>query len=257
MAQIRRRPKKVDADDPPIALTTTSENKPVTINTTAAQGLGAGRTGMAPRGPQADLTTIGYEQTRQAARAAGRTPPSPRTFRRWKQTGRIPHRDVADLVARHAEITRLGGVDQAAATIGRSPSAVRKWQAGKTHSMLPDASARRSEQSVNQRIVESGIPSGARPRITFTASVHARWEGGDYDYRQSRSFAFGPGSPELDSMDSAAVSSLAHALASDDYDRATAIIEEHASTNYGSFGGFDDDTGFHFESISDLRITWD
>ncbi|OLT46424.1 hypothetical protein BJF87_22705 [Gordonia sp. CNJ-863] len=96
-----------------------------------------------------------------------------------------------------------------------------------------------------------------RPTIHFTADVHARTDGGNYDYRMAKSFDFGgPQGLDHTQMSRQQIAALGDALARDDHARVAAILEEHASVNFAAFDDFDDDTGFHFDGVRDFRIDW-
>ncbi|WP_139319518.1 hypothetical protein [Gordonia sp. CNJ-863] len=140
MAQFR--PRRRERRDEPTATTTAAAGRQVSVAAGTAADLARADAGLVgERTPTDHLGTIGYDAACKAAQDAGRRPPSRRTFRRWKQQGRIPDDRTADLVARRAEITRMGGVDGAAQQLGRSPSAVYDWRAGRTKSLRPDARA--------------------------------------------------------------------------------------------------------------------
>lgn len=258
MAQFRAR-RRTRRDEEPVATSVATGARRVSVASGTARDLAQADTGLVgERTSRNHLATIGYQGVRKAAVDAGRAPPSPRTFRRWKQHNRIPDERVADLVARRAEITRLGGVEGAAIQLGRSPSAVYDWQAGRTKSLRPDAQGRLVDAQAAQRLRDSGIDTAQmRPIITFTADVHARTDGGNYDYRMSKTFEFGgPQGLDHTQMDPEQRQALGDALARNDHARATAILEEHASVNFAAFDAFDDDTGFHFDAITDFHIDW-
>lgn len=257
MAQFR--PRRRERRDEPTATTTAAAGRQVSVAAGTAADLARADAGLVgERTPTDHLGTIGYDAACKAAQDAGRRPPSRRTFRRWKQQGRIPDDRTADLVARRAEITRMGGVDGAAQQLGRSPSAVYDWRAGRTKSLRPDAQGRLVDAQVAQRLVDSGVDvSRMRPTIHFTADVHARTDGGNYDYRMAKSFDFGgPQGLDHTQMSRQQIAALGDALARDDHARVAAILEEHASVNFAAFDDFDDDTGFHFDGVREFRIDW-
>lgn len=257
MAQLRPRPRTVAVVDD-TAATRTSGDRMVSVDREAASGIAQGTTGIATRSDRDRLAAIGYEQVRAAAVDAGRPPPSKRTERRWRQNGRIPHEAVAEMVRRRDTVARMGGVDRAGQALGRSDRAIRDWQTGRTQSLRADAAARLRRTQTRQVLADSNIdPRRARPVITFTADVHARSSGGgNYDYRSAKVFEFGSGLGNED-MPQSDVQDLAVSLAEGDTDRATAILEEHASTRWAAFEGYSDDEGFHFEGISNFEIKWE
>ena len=205
-------------------------------------------------------TEIGNEGLRQAAIDAGRRPPSDRTLRRWAQLGRIPHADVAELAQRRAAIQRLGGVKAVAQKIGRSPSSVRKWQAGHTHELRNDAKSKLKAAKAKDTMRKAGVlrSDGTTKRavIQVTGRVHVR--SGDeagYDYR-TRTLDFANSDTPFSTEES---EQLAAALANDDQARVVAILERHATIDYPENKGFDrysDQFGFHFDAIDNIQIDW-
>lgn len=205
-------------------------------------------------------TEIGNDGLRQAAVDAGRTPPSDRTLRRWAQQGRIPHAEVAELAQRRAAIARLGGVNEVARKIGRSPSSVRKYISGKTNELRNDARSKLKDVKAKDVMDKAGVlnPDGT-PKIAtirVTGRVHVR-NGDDtgYDYR-TRTLDFGNSDVPFSAAESQA---LAAALANDDQARVVAILERHATIDYPENKGFDvysDQFGFHFDAIDKIDVTW-
>lgn len=258
MAQFR--PKRRRTTSQPVTASVAG-GKQVSVDAAAVRDLSKSRrTGIvAARTPRDQLNEIGYDAVRKAATDAGRKPPSARTFRRWRQQNRIPDVNVAKLVARRDEIKRLGGTADAAQQLGRSERAVRDYQAGRTRNLRPDARSRLVDAKAAQRLIDSGIDtSTATPTIRFYADVHARDSGEGYDYRSRKEFSFGGSDPKDHTpMSHDQITALGRALADDDYARATALLEEHASTNFALFDDYDDTFGFHFDRISDFRIDWD
>lgn len=226
-----------------------------------AQETAAGLAGLSATVPVRQLRSeIGNEGLRQAVIDAGRKPPSDRTLRRWAQHGRIPHPDVAELAQRRAAIARLGGVNAVAEQIGRTPSSVRKYMAGKTNELRNDAKSKLKAAKAEDTMQKAGIlrPDGTPKVATIrvTGRVHVR--NGDeagYDYR-TRTLDFGNSDVPF-SVDESR--ELAAALANDDQARVVAILERHATLDYPENKGFDvygDQFGFHFDAIESLDVTW-
>ena len=212
--------------------------------------------------PSAYLKTLDYDDICASAVAAGRKPPSKRTVRRWKQHNRIPDAKVAELIERRAIIERLGGVRAAAAALGRSTSAIYRWRSGASSAMRADARARRNEALALLRLANSGIdPSRGAPRISFTADVKVIWQGDvDYDYRESKAFVIGPPDGQDyargNSMSTPMIREFAIAMAQEDHARMVTILEEYTSTDVADFGVYDNATGFHFDSVGNIRVSW-
>lgn len=203
---------------------------------------------------------IGSAGMRQAAIDAGRTPPSDRTLRRWAQENRVPHAEVAELMQRRAAIERLGGVQAVADKIGRSPSAVSRYQTGKTNELRHDATAKLKAAKAQEVMKKAGIlrpdgtPKRAIIRIHGRVGVRSGSEDG-YDFR-TRTMDFAASDTPFSVEESEA---LAAALANDDHARVVAIVERHATIDYPENKGFDvysDDFGFHFENIESIDIDW-
>lgn len=226
-----------------------------------SQETSKGLKGLTSKVSVADLRTqIGNEGLRQAAIDAGRTPPSNRTLRRWAQQGRIPHADVAERAQRRGAVNRLGGINTVASQIGRSPSAVRKYQSGQTNELRNDAKSKLASAKAKNVMSTAGIlkPDGTTKiaTISVTGRVHVR--NGDeqgYDYR-TRTIDFGNSDVPFSEEESRA---LAEALANDDQARVVAILERHATLDYPENKGFDDysdEFGFHFDAIDSIDVTW-
>lgn len=107
---------------------------------------------------------IGNDGLRQAAIDAGAKPPSDRTLRRWAQQDRIPHASIAELAQRRAAIARLGGVNEVAKKIGRSPSSVRKYMSGKTNELRNDAKSKLKAAKAQVTMHQAGVlnPDGTQ-----------------------------------------------------------------------------------------------
>lgn len=204
---------------------------------------------------------IGDDGLRRAVLDAGGTPPSDRTLRRWAQHDRIPHAGVVELAQRRAAVERLGGVAAVAQQIGRSPSSVRKYLAGKTNELRNDARSKFKAAKAKDTMDKVGIlkPDGSSKIATIrvTGRVHVR--NGDeagYDYR-TRTLDFGNSDVPFSADESR---ELAVALANDDQARVVALLERHATLDYPENKGFDvygDQFGFHFDAIERLDVTWD
>lgn len=203
---------------------------------------------------------IGNEGLRQAVIDAGGKPPSDRTLRRWAQQNRIPQADVAELAQRRAAIQRLGGVNDVAKQIGRSPSSVRKYMSGKTNELRNDAKSKLNQAKAKVVMHQAGVlkPDGTPKVATIrvTGRVHVRnGDAAGYDFR-TRTLDFGNSDVPFSADESQA---LAVALANDDQARVVAILERHATLDYPESKGFDvygDQFGFHFDAIDQLDVTW-
>ena len=247
--------------------TTGLDGMKVTVSAAAAAGIAksqetsSGLAGLTSKVSVRQLRReIGNEGLRQAAIDAGRTPPSDRTLRRWAQQGRIPNAEIAELAQRRAAIERLGGVNEVAKKIGRSPSSVRKYMSGKTNELRNDAKTKLKAAKAKDTMQKAGVlkPDGTPKVATIrvTGRVHVR--NGDeagYDYR-TRTLDFGNSDVPFSAEESQA---LAAALANDDQARVVAILERHATLDYPENKGFDvygDQFGFHFDAIDKLDVTW-
>lgn len=247
-----------------------SDGSEIDVASTAVNTMRTSLPDALPQRSVADqIAGLGYDEICAAAVAAGHSPPAKRTVRQWRQQGRIPKGDIADLVARRDIIARLGGPEAAARALGRSKSAVYAWRAGRTGHFLPDAGARLTSLRAALRLRDAGIdPATQTPKISFVASVVVRSGNKQYDYRDSRRFTIGgvPGTQDYAKaegtglgegrMSADTVAAFADALARDDYSTMISILEEYVSTSVASFDVYDSGNGFHFESISDVRITW-
>ena len=226
-----------------------------------AQESSSGLAGLTAKVPIKQMRSeIGNDGLRQAAIDAGAKPPSDRTLRRWAQQDRIPHASIAELAQRRAAIARLGGVNEVAKKIGRSPSSVRKYMSGKTNELRNDAKSKLKAAKAQVTMHQAGVlkPDGT-PKIAtirVTGRVHVR--NGDeagYDFR-TRTLDFGNSDVPFSAEESQA---LAMALANDDQARVVAILERHATLDYPESKGFDvygDQFGFHFDAIDKLDVTW-
>ena len=247
--------------------TTGLDGMKVTVSAAAADGIAksqetsSGLAGLTSKVSVKQLRSeIGNEGLRLAAIDAGRTPPSDRTLRRWAQQGRIPNAEIAELAQRRAAIERLGGVNEVAKKIGRSPSSVRKYMSGKTNELRNDAKTKLKAAKAKDTMQKAGVlkPDGTPKVATIrvTGRVHVR--NGDeagYDYR-TRTLDFGNSDVPFSAEESQA---LAAALANDDQARVVAILERHATLDYPENKGFDvygDQFGFHFDAIDKLDVTW-
>ncbi len=97
------------------------------------------------------LRSLDDEEINAAITAAGGEARKDRTLRRWRQKGRIPvvvvrpsddgkpRPSVEELVNRRATIKELGGVDEAAAKLGRKKRSVQRWLTGETRSFSKGA----------------------------------------------------------------------------------------------------------------------
>lgn len=226
-----------------------------------AQTSSGGLAGLTSKVSVAQLRTeAGDAGLRQAAIDAGRTPPSDRTLRRWAQQDRIPDARTAELAHRRAAIERLGGVQAVAKMIGRSPSAVSKYQTGVTQQLRNDANSKLKKAKATDTMKKAGVikPDGSTKiaTIQITGRVHVR-NGNEegYDFR-TRTMDFANSDTPFSEAESQA---LAMALANDDQARVVAILEQHATMSYPESSGFDqygDQFGFHFEAIDDFTVTW-
>ncbi|MFD6677296.1 hypothetical protein ACWDTG_23580 [Rhodococcus zopfii] len=247
--------------------TTGLDGMKVTVSAAAADGIAksqetsSGLAGLTSKVSVKQLRSeISNDGLRQAAIDAGRTPPSDRTLRRWAQQGRIPNAEIAELAQRRAAIERLGGVNEVAKKIGRSPSSVRKYMSGKTNELRNDAKTKLKAAKAKDTMQKAGVlkPDGTPKVATIrvTGRVHVR--NGDeagYDYR-TRTLDFGNSDVPFSAEESQA---LAAALANDDQARVVAILERHATLDYPENKGFDvygDQFGFHFDAIDKLDVTW-
>lgn len=247
--------------------TTGLDGMKVTVSAAAADGIAKsqetsiGLAGLTSKVSVKQLRSeISNDGLRQAAIDAGRTPPSDRTLRRWAQQGRIPNAEIAELAQRRAAIERLGGVNEVAKKIGRSPSSVRKYMSGKTNELRNDAKTKLKAAKATDTMQKAGVlePDGTPKVATIrvTGRVHVR--NGDeagYDYR-TRTLDFGNSDVPFSAEESQA---LAAALANDDQARVVAILERHATLDYPENKGFDvygDQFGFHFDAIDKLDVTW-
>ncbi|MFI5782611.1 hypothetical protein [Nocardia sp. NPDC051570] len=199
---------------------------------------------------------IGAAGLRQAAIDAGRTPPSDRTIRRWIQQDRIPHDVVAELAQRRGLVTRFGGIKGGAAAMGVSDKTVSRYQTGKSASLRPTTERGLSEARATDALARADLAdrrTGAlqrRPAVTVTAAFQYRNSGTtSSDYRASRSFEI--------QLDEPVASDFAAAVAREDHAAAVAILERHLTLEYATtFADFDDDTGFHMESVLDFDVDW-
>ncbi|MCK0441188.1 hypothetical protein MUG78_17455 [Gordonia alkaliphila] len=227
------------------------------------------RTLVPPREPTIRdmLNNLTEEQIQRAATHAGRTAPSKRTVRRWKQQGRIPDPRTAELIARHDLINQIGGIDKAMDVLQRSRSALNAWLAGTSNKMRKDARARASDAKALQRLADSGIdPNTQTPRITFVADVMVLMSNEQYDYRRRKDFILGPKAHPSDRvgqdiakgnhMDRDTILAFAMAVARNDYATVVALLQEYTSLHVADFREFDNSAGFHFEHISKLRVLW-
>lgn len=201
---------------------------------------------------------LGNDGLRRAAIAAGHTGrdgrgPSDRTLRRWAQNDRIPDARLAESVRRRAEVERMGGVKAVAAKTGRSPSSVRRWQAGKTKNLSGDANKRLADARVEQKMRQAGaIDANGRQKtaqVSIQGNVDMRHGGAkEYDYRT--------GKADTITLDHTSSAQLGAALSRGDTAAAVSIIEQHASTNHAAFTSYGDDEGWHYEEISELSVDW-
>jgi DNA-binding transcriptional regulator YdaS (Cro superfamily) len=245
--------------------TTRLDGAPVRVNDTAVTGFAdaATETGIDQLSHLSSIrelrNQIGAAGLRQAAIDAGRRPPSDRTLRRWVHDGRIPHASVASNAQRRAAIDRLGGVQAVAAIVGRSPSSVSRWQAGKTNQLRGAANRKLADARVTETLARAGIIDRAghqrRAKVVVQATVHARsGDAAGYDYRQKKVMSFdGVGGDLLNETDSRM---LADAIARGDHAAAVAVLERHASLNYANFDAFSDIDGMHFDSIESITLEW-
>ncbi|WP_137725619.1 hypothetical protein [Prescottella subtropica] len=204
--------------------------------------------------------SIGNDGLRQAAIDAGAKEPSDRTLRRWAQQDRIPNAKIAELAQRRAAIERLGGVKAVAKQIGRDPSSVRKYMSGKTNELRNDAKSKLKAAKAKDTMKTAGVlNTDGTPKkavIQVKGLVHVR--AGDtegYDYR-TRTLDFANSDTPFTAAES---QELAAALANDDQARVVAILERHATLDYPENKGFDhynDQFGFHFDTIDSIDINW-
>lgn len=257
--QHRPRARTTQAND----ATATVDGYKVKVGENAVTGWGSAtaqpRSGLEREVNVGDLRAqIAADGLRRAAVDAGRRPPSDRTIRRWIAANRIPHADVAERAQRRAFIHRNGGVHAVATAVGRTPSAVSRYQSGKTKELRGpakgDLADLRGVDILNRGGFATDTGQPKRPSVTVVGSVMARHGGEEgYDYRENRVFDFDSAGVPMDGQDSR---DLAIAVANGDDAAAIAIIERHASVNYAAFDSFDDTEGFHFESIDSVTINW-
>lgn len=232
----------------------------------AAQDLGTvaahQRSGVSKYSPNVTVfnvrKTLTAEGIRAAAASIGKKPPSDRTIRRWIQQDRIPDAKTAQALQRAAFVERNGGLKAVANKLGRSESTVRKWQKGQQE-LKTDAAKRLKKAQVDDLLRRRKILDrhGAmkRPRIRVKGSVTSRIGGSDYSYKSSArimNFSEEAGTALPDD----AAREFVEAMMDGDHARALAILEAHASLNYGAFDAYGDGDGFHFTGITDLNISW-
>lgn len=231
----------------------------VSVAKRAAAGVRRGRLG--DLAPQASLTDqlrgLTNDEIRAAYKSALGRSVSDRQIRRYRSGETTPHKSVADLVGRRWEVKQNGGVAAAAAKFGRAPSSIRDWQSGRTKHLKKDASQRAHEADLDRRMTASGIDPARPPKISFTADVHGRTAGKDYDYRTQKQFWYGPGGKDREPMDEGTVRALAHASLDGDAVTVNAILEKHASEKYALWDDYDNKTGMHFDRLKGLKIEWD
>lgn len=231
----------------------------VSVAKRAAAGVRRGRIGeLAPTATLIDqLRGLKNDEIRAAYRAAFGRDISDRQIRRYRSGETTPHKSVVDLVGRRWEIKQAGGVNAAATKFGRAPSTIRDWQSGRTKHLKKDAAQRAHEAELDRRMKASGIDPSRPPKISFTADVHGRTEGKDYDFRTKKQFWYGPGGKDREPMDEDTVRALAHASLDGDAVTMNAILEKHASEHYALFDDYDNKTGMHFDRLNGLKVEWD
>ena len=199
---------------------------------------------------------IGADGLRQAAIDAGRRPPSARTIRRWVKNNRIPHPDIAELVQRRGLVHRYGGVKAAADAIGVSESTVSRFQRGETKTLRPTTERGVQEASATDALTRKGVAERdgtlhRRPVVTVKAEYQYRNHGNTSDdYRAYRTF-------EIDLGEGVTSADFAMAAARSDHAAQIAILERHLTMDYATtFDRFDDDSGFHMNSVLDFEVDW-
>lgn len=213
------------------------------------------------------LQQLSIRQIKAAVKAAGGGTRSDRTIRRWKQNGRIPDSQVAELVRRRASIAELGGVKAAAQMLGRSPSAIYAWQAGRTHDLSKDAGKKLHRHEVLTAVrrhtqpaavtkagqpggAKAGLLGGAKPMLRITGRIGFVGNGTKYPPRERTMDLSLAQWPERD------VEELMVAINDREWVTVQQIIERVATEGWATGGGgydrqYDDQNGFRIESLDD------
>ncbi|SFE69516.1 hypothetical protein SAMN04487819_1282 [Actinopolyspora alba] len=204
---------------------------------------------------RAQLHRLGKDGVRAAAQAAGHTPPSDRTIRRWAQQNRIPHERVAEAAQRADRVTRLGGVEAAAQQAGRSPKTVRDWMSNLDRQMRGDAQSAMDSADTADRRSAAGIPvtsSGtpARGAVLFASGdVNVKGSSSSSAYERYRNVLG-------HSLDVGTTQRIVEAMEAGDEDAARTAAEEFLSTGYAECEGYGPDFGWHFESLDNFQLIW-
>lgn len=202
---------------------------------------------------------LGTEGIRAAAKAAGRTPPSERTIRRWIQQDRVPDSKTAQILQRASFVQRSGGVKELAKQLGRSENSVRRWKNGKQE-LSGSAKTKLAKTKVTdvlkrrRAIDKHGVLK--TPKITIKGDVDVRVAGSSYNnILTGRVMRFS--SDTATSLPGHETLALVQALMEGDHAKALVILETHASLNYAAFDAFGGGDGFHFTNIADFQVSWD
>jgi len=179
---------------------------------------------------------------------------SERTIRRWRKEGRIPHTAVETLVQRADQVTRHGGIEEAAQQLGRTVPTMTTWLTDPDHELTPQARQQISDRDRTERRSSAGIPvkkDGSLARLPKLVASGNVWVKGDTD--SDTYFAHRNVDVLLDEETAEAILAASEA---GDYFGARQAAEAFLSEYHAGCAGYSDEHGWHFDDLDEFKLQW-
>ncbi|WP_040793226.1 hypothetical protein [Nocardia paucivorans] len=196
---------------------------------------------------------IGWRGVQAAAADAG-FPRSRSTIYAWMRRTRAGkrgfHPRIGELMQRRALVARRGGVEELAAALGVSASAVSRWQTGHTEAFRGAAGHALDRVRLVDARERAALPPIRGALVRITASIEYRDAGDAYQElgREHRSAAL--------NLDAGGAGELAAALHAGDHAAAAMLVEDAWTQEWGTFGSYSDAEGVHLVEVERIDITW-